>query len=159
MSDELAKEGSGKEQPPSHLSYREIKTLTHNKEKATFQSQTEGYNPNQDELNKVPRHQQTTILRLRTGHCRLNSRLKRIGVKTSAQCPCGEALKRTKHQNFTCKPADSTSKQASRCGPLVCPSKLSSGDLQKMFLSRHPMCGTHERDLVDATITSNAEEE
>ena len=31
MADQLAKEGRQKEQPPSHLSYREVKTLIHNK--------------------------------------------------------------------------------------------------------------------------------
>ena len=46
---------------------------------------------NQDALHQLPWHQQTTIFRLRTGHCRLNSHLKRIGIKPSAQCPCGEA--------------------------------------------------------------------
>ena len=29
IADQLAKEGMGKEQPPSHLSYREVKTLIH----------------------------------------------------------------------------------------------------------------------------------
>ena len=47
--------------------------------------------PNQDALHQLPRHQQTTTFRPRTGHCRLNSHLKRTGVKTSAPCPCREA--------------------------------------------------------------------
>ena len=85
MVDQLAKEGRGKEQPPSHLSYREVKTLIHNKKKAYFHCKTEGYNQNQDALHQLPRRQLTIIFRLRTGHCRLNSHLKRIGVKTSAQ--------------------------------------------------------------------------
>ena len=34
MADELAKEGREKEQPPSHLSYREVKTLIHNKKES-----------------------------------------------------------------------------------------------------------------------------
>ena len=40
--------------------------------------------------------------RLRTGHCRLNSHLKRIGVKTSAQCPCGEADQTPEHYLQSC---------------------------------------------------------
>ena len=91
MADQLAKEGRKKEQPPSHVSYREVKTLIHNKKKATVHCKTGGYNSNQDALHQLPRHQQTTIFRLRTDHCRLNSHLKRIGIKTSTQCPCGEA--------------------------------------------------------------------
>ena len=84
IADQLAKEGREKEQPLSHLSYREVKTLIHNKKKAIFHCKTEGYNPNQAALHQLPLHQQTIIFRLRTGHCRLISYLKRIGEKTSA---------------------------------------------------------------------------
>ena len=80
------------EQPIEKLRLlNEPKTLIRNKKKAIFHCKTVGCNPNQDALHPLPRHLQTTIFRLRTGHCRLNSHLKRIGVKTSAQCPCGEA--------------------------------------------------------------------
>ena len=78
------------------------KTLIHNKKKAIFHCKTEGYNPNQDALHQLVRHQQTIIFRLRTGHCRLNSHLKRIGVKTSAQCPCGEADQTPEHYLQSC---------------------------------------------------------
>ena len=78
------------------------KTLIHNKKKAIFHCKTEGYNPNQDALHQLARHQQTIIFRLRTGHCRLNSHLKRIGVKTSAQCPCGEADQTPEHYLQSC---------------------------------------------------------
>ena len=78
------------------------KTLIHDKKKAIFHCKTEGYNPNQDALHQLARHQQTIIFRLRTGHCRLNSHLKRIGVKTSAQCPCGEADQTPEHYLQSC---------------------------------------------------------
>ena len=78
------------------------KTLIHNKKKALFHCKTEGYNPNQDALHQLARHQQTIIFHLRTGHCRLNSHLKRIGVKTSAQCPCGEADQTPEHYLQSC---------------------------------------------------------
>ena len=42
------------------------------------------------------------IFCLRTGHCRLNSHLKRIGVKTSAQYPCGEADQTPEHCLQSC---------------------------------------------------------
>ena len=111
MADQLAKEGREKEHPPSHLSYREVKTLIHNKKKAIFHSKTGGCNPNQDSLHQLPRHHQTIIFRLRTGHCRLNSHLKRAGVKTSAQCPCGKADQTPEHCLQSCH---SISKQGSR---------------------------------------------
>ena len=50
IADQLAKGGREKEQPPSHLSYREVKTLIRNKKKATFDCKTGGYNSNQDAL-------------------------------------------------------------------------------------------------------------
>ena len=91
------------EQPIEKLRLlNEPKTLTRNKKKAIFHCKTGGYNPNQDALHQLPRHQQTTIFRLRTDHCRLNSHLKSIGVKTSAQCPCGEADQTPEHYLQSC---------------------------------------------------------
>ena len=100
--DEVAKGGKEKEQPPPHLYCREVKTLILNKKKAIFHCKTGGYNPNQDAFHQLLRHQQTIIFRLRTGHCRLNSHLKRIGVKTSSQCPCGEADQTPGHYLPSC---------------------------------------------------------
>ena len=44
-----------------------------------------------------PRHEQTTIFRLRTGHCGLRAHLKRIGVMNSALCDCKEAEQTVHH--------------------------------------------------------------
>ena len=85
-----------------NLSYREVKTLIHNTKKAIFHCKTGGYNPYQDALHQPPRHQQTTIFCLKTGHCRLKSLFKRIGVKTSAQCPCGDANQTPEHYLQSC---------------------------------------------------------
>ena len=115
IADQLAKDGRENKQPPSHLSYREVKPLIRYKKKAIFHGKTGGYNPNQDALHQLPRHQQTIIFRLRTGHYRRNSHLKRISVKTSAQCPSGQV------DQLPCGPAHSTTKQGSRYGPHVCP--------------------------------------
>ena len=78
-----------------------IKQCRHHRQ-PIFHCKTEGYNPNQDALHQLARHQQTIIFRLRTGHCKLNSHLKRIGVKTSAQCPCGEADQTPEHYLQSC---------------------------------------------------------
>ena len=82
--------------------YKLFKTLICNEKKAIFHCKTGGYNPNQDALHQLPRHQQTIIFRFRTGHCRLNSDLKRIGVKTSTQYPCGEADQTPEHYLQSC---------------------------------------------------------
>ena len=112
------------------------------------------YNPIQDALHQLPRHQQTIIFRLRTGHCRLNSHLKRIGAKTSAQCPCGEMDQTPEHHLQSC----SLYLQARQQIWPTCVSLKTKllGSAEDLFLT----CGTHWReDLVNATITSNAEEE
>ena len=70
--------------------------------KAIFHCKTGGYSLNQNALHQLPRHKQTIIFRLRTGHSRLNSQLKRIGAKTSAQCPCGEADQTPEHYLQSC---------------------------------------------------------
>ena len=93
----------GKRSNPNHICPTEkSKLLSIIKKKAIFHCKTGGYNPNQDALHQLPRHQQTIIFHLRTGHCRLNSHLKRIGVKTSAHCRCGEANQTPEHYLQSC---------------------------------------------------------
>ena len=157
MADQLAKEWRKKEQPPSHLSYREVKTLILNKKKAIFHSKTGGYKPNQDALHQLPRLQQTTIFRLRTGHCRLNGDLKRICVKTSAQCLCGAADQTPEHYLQSCSLYHQARQQmyAHLCVP-----QNQGLEICRGFVPDIQVCGTHGReDLINATITSNVEEE
>ena len=54
--------------------------------------------------------------------------------------------RRTKHQNTTYSPAHSISKQGSRYGPLVCPSKPSSGGLQRICSWQSNMRHSRERE-------------
>ena len=46
------------------------------------------------------RHEQTMIFRLRTGHCRLRSHMKKIGIEESGLCPL-----RTGSTNYSPCPA------------------------------------------------------
>ena len=151
------------------------------KKKAIFHCKTGGYNPYHDALHQLPRHQQTIIFRLRTGHCRLNSHLKRIGVKTSAQCPCGEADQTEKHYLHSCSLYHQARQQIwPTCVSLETKLWGSAEDLfltskyavlmggssrrdhhieRRRFVPDIQVCGTHGReDLVDANITSNAED-
>ena len=107
-------------------------------------------------LHQLPRHQQTTIFRLRTGHCRLNNHLKRIGVKTSAQC-CGEADQTPEHFLQSCSLYHQARQQI---WPTYVSLKTKLWGSAGGFVPDIQVCGTHGReDLVTATITSNAEEE
>ena len=45
--------------------------------------------PPKDSIHNLTRKEQTTIFRLRTGHCGLNKHMKRIGVADTANCQCG----------------------------------------------------------------------
>ena len=73
-----------------HLSYKETRTLIRNRQKSTFIASIGGYNPQKDPLHQLSRHEQTTIIRLRTGHCGLKGHLKKIGIQPSALCDCGK---------------------------------------------------------------------
>ena len=157
IADQLTKEGREKEQPLPHLAYREVKTLIPNTKKTIFHSKAGGHNPNQDTLHQLPRHQQTTIFCLRTGHCRLNSHLKRIGIKTSAQCPCGEVDQTAEHYLQSCLLQHQARQQI--WPSCVFKTKL-WGSAEDQFGPDIQVCGTHGRkDPVNATITSNAKEE
>ena len=90
IADQLAKEGRKKYQPSSHLSYKETRTLIRNRQKSTFSASIGGYNPQKDPLHQLSRHEQTTIFRLRTGHCGLKGHLKKFGIQPSALCDCGK---------------------------------------------------------------------
>ena len=138
--DQLAKEGRQKQQPPSHLSYREVKTLIHTKKKAIFHCKTGGYNPNQDAPHQLALHQQTTIFRLRTGHCRLNSHLKRISVKTSAPCPRRETDQTP--ENF---PAILLTLPPSKAAGMahLCVSQCQALGVCRIFVPDIQVCGTH----------------
>ena len=81
IADQLANEGRKKDQPSSHLSYKETRTLIRNRQKSTFIASIGGYNPQKDPLHQLSRHEQTTIFRLRTGHCGLKGHLQKIGIR------------------------------------------------------------------------------
>ena len=98
--DRLAKSGSRLEQPTQPISYREAKTLVKQHFK---QSWTQAHNPPaDDQLHLLPRPYQTTIFRLRTGHCRLLSHMYRLGLSHTPDCPCQTALQTPEHILQSC---------------------------------------------------------
>ena len=126
-------------------------------EKVIFHFKTGGYNQNQDALHQMPRHQQTTIFRLKTGVCRLNGLLKRIGVKTSAQMPLWRG-----GPNTRTLPAVLRTLPPSKAADMthLCVSQNQVLGVCRGFVHDIQVCGTHRReDLVNATFISNAEEE
>ena len=67
--DRLAKAEAKLPQPHLSTSYKEVITLLKKKQKSAWRLQNNGYDPQKDEINTLDRRTQTTIFRLRTGHC------------------------------------------------------------------------------------------
>ena len=88
--------------PSSHLSYKETRTLIRKRQKSTFIASIGGYNPQKDPLHQLSRHEQTTIFRLRTGHCGLKGHLIKIGIRPSALCDCGKIWQTPNHFLQSC---------------------------------------------------------
>ena len=60
-----------------------------------------------DNLNKLSRHEQVSIFRLRSRHIQLNGHLKRIKVKTDSSCPlCACTEESVAHHLFECQGLD-----------------------------------------------------
>ena len=100
--DMLAKEGSKKEQKRDRLSFREARTLIRNRWSNQLKDSYSGYKPHQDPLHLLGRAEQTIIFRLRTGHCRLRSHLRKMGAAESAACDCGEGDQTPEHVLQAC---------------------------------------------------------
>ena len=87
----------------------------------------------------------------------LNSHLKRIGIKTSAQCPCGEADQTPEHYLQSC----SLNQQARQQIWPTCVSLKTKlwGSAEDLFLTSKYAVLMGERILSTQNVTSNAEEE
>ena len=116
IADQLAKEGRQKDQPSSHLSYKETRTLIRNRQTSTFIASFRGYNPQKDPLHQMSRHEQTTIFRLRTGHCGLKVNLKKLVFSPRLYVFVGKMIK---HQITSCSHVHSTTEKGNTSGLLV----------------------------------------
>ena len=100
--DQLAKAGSHMPQPHTTTSYKEAKTLLRQSFRTDWQSRNSGYSPQHDHINKLERREQTTIFRLRTGHCGLKKHMKKMGLAETAHCECGADEQTPAHILQTC---------------------------------------------------------
>ena len=92
--DELAKQGAHEDQPDNSVSYAEERSLI----KAL-------YNPwkERDDYCLLSRAQQVILIRLRTGHNRLNAHMSRkLKLALTSTCPCGTEDQTTEHVLQTC---------------------------------------------------------
>ena len=57
----------------------------------------EVYRFDSDSIHSLNRKAQTTIFRLRIGHCRLRKHMEKIGLTDTAECQCGAAEQTSLH--------------------------------------------------------------
>ena len=107
--DRLAKISSQAPQTQNLVTYREAKTLLHCRHNGDWKKQNGGYQAHLDPIWRLERAQQTTIFRLRTGHCGLSAHLKRIGISDTSLCECGQTDQTPDHVLQSCP------KYAERC--------------------------------------------
>ena len=100
--DRLAKIGSQAPQTQNPVTYREAKTLLHSRYNGDWKKYNGGYQANLDPIWRLGRAQQTTIFRLRTGHCGLSAHLKRIGISDISLCECRQADQTPDHVLQSC---------------------------------------------------------
>ena len=85
---QTCKIGSQAPQTQNPDTYREAKTLLHSRYNGDWKKDNGGYQAHLDPIWRLERAQQTTIFRLRTGHCGLSARLKRTGISDTSLCEC-----------------------------------------------------------------------
>ena len=100
--DQLAKIGSTLEQPESHLSFTETKSQLHSFFKREYSATHDGYSATKDPIWTMERIQQTTLTRLRCGHCRLKYHMSKLGITESGKCDCGFPEQTPSHILQTC---------------------------------------------------------
>ena len=100
--DSLAKEGTTKEQVDRSTRYPEVKTILKAKQHSKWRHEHPLYNK-ADPYYLLTRWEQVTVLRLRTGHNRLNYHLySKLHIGHIEQCPCGTGSQTTEHLLQSC---------------------------------------------------------
>ena len=94
--DKLAKEGASLEQNDRTTTYQEAKTIIKRNLRKTWQDSHRDYN-GKDPYYHLSREDQVIIFRLRTGHNKLHSHLRRLNLCPTDICSCGLAPMTTQH--------------------------------------------------------------
>ena len=89
-------------QTQNPVTYREAKILLRSRYNGDWKKDNGGYQAHLDPIWRLERAQQTSIFRLRTGHCGLRAHLKRIGISDTSLCECGQADQTPDHVLQSC---------------------------------------------------------
>ena len=87
--------------PPLHL-IQKSQDPSETEPEISLETKKNGYGPQRDQINTFHRRTQTTIFRLRTGHCRLRKLPKILGLADSSHCECGSEEQTPEHILQTC---------------------------------------------------------
>ena len=98
-----------------------------------WQEENEGYAFKNGSIHMLDRKDQTTLFRLRTGHCGLNKHLKKMEMAESAQCQRGATEQTPVHILQTCPPT--LKKPNFKFGLQKLQPARSSGDLATTYRS------------------------
>ena len=99
--DKLAKEGAKMEQPHTIITYEEQISLI--KETSILKwKEKHPHHDKKDPIYKLPRKEQVTIFRLRSGHNRLREHMYKIKLADSPICSCHTEKQNAEHILMTC---------------------------------------------------------
>ena len=94
--DALAKEGGRLDQEDKSVTYQDEKTIIKSIINKKWRQTHPDFNPS-DSLHRLSRADQVILLRLRTGHNRLNAHLFRLKIGQTDMCPCDTAPMTSPH--------------------------------------------------------------
>ena len=108
--DKLAKEGGQLDQNDTAVSYEDEKTIIKSLLQRKWHTEHPDYNKN-DAYYNLSRADQVIMLRLRTGHNRLNAHLyNKLRIGQTEQCPCNTGPMTTEHLLQICPLQDALRK-------------------------------------------------
>ncbi|GFS06020.1 ribonuclease H [Elysia marginata] len=95
--DWLAKEGSKQDQTTESFSYQEVKPVIKGIYSERWKAENTNYSFKRDMMHQLPRKEQCTIFRSRTGHCQLRAHQYRMGTSQTPMCECGTSRQTVNH--------------------------------------------------------------
>ena len=94
-------EGSSKPEPPAKISFQETKKILKNSTNKAWKNRI-NIKYLKDNIHDLLKNFQTTIFRLRRGHCRLNAHMHRLKIGSTPLCDCGYSPQTPEHVLMSC---------------------------------------------------------
>ena len=98
---EVQKQEESSEVTKAKISFQETKTLLKNSTNKAWKNRI-NIKYFKDIIHDLPRNFETTIFRLRTGHCRLNAHMHRLKIGSTPLCDSGHTPQTPEHVLMSC---------------------------------------------------------